>query len=156
MWPPKFFPSNVSNPPKPLPDPSGVLLVFTVETNQKAKDEGGMSLERGIIRYGGCGNNEQVEETECGETDNDASDNPVDEEEEGGEGTTKEEESGLKHERQTFHDGVEVLGDCSIHLALPMPTTIGNGSSHLDMRVSIEWLDNMATNTAKREAAKLE
>jgi len=80
-----------------------------------------MSLEWGIIRYGGCGNNEQVEETECGETDNDASDSPVDVEEEGGEGTTKEEESGLKHERQTFHDGVEVLGGCSIHLALQMP-----------------------------------
>ena len=47
-------------------------------------------------------------------------------------------EGGLKHERQTFHDEVEVPGDRSVHLALPMPTGIDNRSTHPDLSVTIE------------------
>jgi len=46
----------------------------------------------------------------------------------------------LKHERQAFHNEVEVPCDYSFHLALPMPTAIDNGSAHLDLSVTIEPL----------------
>ena len=46
----------------------------------------------------------------------------------------------MKHEGQTFHDEVQVPGDHSVHLALPMPTAIDNGSAHLDLSVPIESL----------------
>ena len=65
-----------------------------------------------------------------------------------------EEEGSLKHERQTFHGKVEMPGDHSVHLALPMPTAINGGSTHLDLSVTIEPL--MATNAARKELARLE
>ena len=61
---------------------------------------------------------------------------PATEEEVVGERVNEKEEGGLKHEGQTFHDEVEVLGDHPVHLALPMATAIGNGSAHLDLSVT--------------------
>ena len=105
------------------------------------EDEGEWCLERAVVGQGSGGNDEAVEEdSEGGETDEDAGDSFVDEEEVVGEGATKEEESGLEHEGQTFHDEVEMPGDHPVHLALTMPTAINNGPAHLHLGVTVEPL----------------
>ena len=55
-------------------------------------------------------------------------------------GVTEEEERGLEHERQTFHDEIEAPGDHSVHLALSMLTAVDNGSTHLNLSVTVEPL----------------
>ena len=87
------------NTPEPLSGSLEILLVFVVETNHEAKDEGERGLEWTGIGESGSGNDEQVEEdAKRGETDGDAGDNHVDGEEVVGEGIAEEEETGLEHE----------------------------------------------------------
>jgi len=129
----------IEDDPEPLPGSLEVLLALVVEMNQEAKDKGGRGLEGTVVGEGSSGHDEQVEEeTECGETDRDASNSSVDE---GvvGERVT-EEEGGLKHQRRVFHDEVEVPGDNSFHPALPMAAANDNGSTHPDLNVPIEPL----------------
>jgi len=64
---------------KPLLSSLEVLFVFAVEPNQEAKDEGKWSWEWAVAGKGGGGNDEKVkEETERGETEDDAGDDSVD------------------------------------------------------------------------------
>ena len=73
--------------------------MFVVEINHKAKDEGEWGLEWPVVRESRSGNDEEVEqETERGETDGDAGDNLVYEEEVVGEGVAEKGESTLEHE----------------------------------------------------------
>ena len=127
--------------PQPLPKSLEVFLVFVVKANQETEDEGRWSLEWAIIGKRSGGNDEEVEEeTEGSETDDDAGDNVVDKIEVLGKSIAKEEESGLEHERQTFHDEVEAPGDRPVHLALSIPATIDNGSTYLDPGITVEPL----------------
>ena len=115
--------------------------MFVVETDHKTKDEGEWGLEWTVVREGCSGNDEEVEEkTERGETDCDAGDNLVYEEEVVGEGITKEEESTLEHEGQAFHNEVEVPGVHSVHLALSIPTAVNDRSTLLHLRIAVEPL----------------
>ena len=73
---------------------------MVVEANEKTKDEGEGSLEWAIVGKGGGGTDEKVKEkTGCQETDDNAGNNSVDEEEIVGQGIAEEEESRLEHER---------------------------------------------------------
>ena len=118
-----------------------VLLVFVVEANQEVKNEGERGLEGAVVGECSSGNNEQIkEDTKCGETDGDAGDNLVDGEEVVGESISEEEESGLEHEGQTFHDQGEAPDDHSVHLALSMPTAINCGSAHLRLSITVKPL----------------
>ena len=115
--------------------------MFVVKTNQEAKDEGNWRLERAVIRKGGGGDNEEVEEeAERSETDEDAGYNLVDEVEVVGKSIAEEEKGNLEHQGQRFHDKVEAPGIHSVDLALPMPTTIDKGSTHLDLGIAVEPL----------------
>ena len=63
--------------------------MFIVETDHEAKGEGSWGLEWAIIGKSSGGNDEDVEKkTEAGETDDDAGDDLVDEEEVVGKGIT--------------------------------------------------------------------
>ena len=85
---------------EPFHSPPGVYIVFAVETNQGAKNEGERGLEWAIVGESGSRNREQIEEEgKHGETDGNAGDNLVDEEEVVGERVTEEQESGLEQER---------------------------------------------------------
>ena len=126
---------------QPLSRSLEIFLVFVVETNKEAKDERGWCLEWAIVRKGSGGNDEEVEEeTERSEAHYDAGNDLVDGEEVVGKGITKEEQTSLKHERQRLHDEVEVPGNHSVHLTLSMPTAVDNGSTHLDLGITIEPL----------------
>ena len=83
----------------------------------------------------------QVEqESKCGETDNDAGDGLVGAGEVAGEGIAQEEESGLEHQGQAFHDEVEAPCDHSVHLVLSISTTIDNGSTNLRLGIAVDPL----------------
>ena len=115
--------------------------MIIVEANHEADDEGDWGLEWTVVGESGSGGDEQVEEdTERCKTDYDPGDDTFDSEEVVGEGITEKEESGLEHERQTFHDEVEVPCDHSIHLTLPMAATIDDRPAHLCLRVTVEPL----------------
>ena len=84
---------------KPLLGSLEVFLMFVVEINHKAKDEGEWGLEWTVVRESCSENDEEVEEeTERSETDGDAGDNLVYEEEVVGEGIAEEGESALEHQ----------------------------------------------------------
>jgi hypothetical protein len=95
-------------------------------------------LERAIVGKGGGGNDEVEKETERSETDDDAGDNLVDEDEAVGNSIT--EEGGLKCEEWTFHEGVDVPDNHSVHVVLSMPSAVDNESTHLSLSVAIKSL----------------
>ena len=98
-------------------------------------------MEWTVVRENGSENDEQVEEgTRRGETDGDAGDNLVDGEEVVGEGIAKEEETGLEHHGQAFHDEVEMPGVHSVHLALSISAAVDDRSTHLRLRITFEPL----------------
>ena len=73
--------------------------MFIVEVNHVSKGKGEGSLEWTIEGKGTSRSYEEVEQkTECGEADDNAGDNSVDEVEVVGEGVSEEEESGLEHQ----------------------------------------------------------
>ena len=115
--------------------------MFTFEANHVADDEGYWGLEWAVVGEGGGGDDEQVEEdTERGKTNDDPCNDTVDSKEVVGEGITKKEESGLEHERQTFHDEIEAPCDHAVHLTLSEATAIDDRPAHLCLRVSVEPL----------------
>ena len=118
-----------------------ILLVFVIETNHGAKDEGERGLEWTVVGES-CGrNDDQVEEdTKRCETNGNAGYNLVDREEVVGEGASEEKESTLGYEGREFHDEVEVPGIHSIHLALSISTTVDERSTLLHLGKAVEPL----------------
>ena len=89
-------------------------------------------MERTVVGKGSGESDEEIAKmTEHHKTDNNATDNFVDEIEVVGEGTTEEEERGSEHEWYAFHHKVELPGDHSVHLALPVSASFSDGSTPL-------------------------
>ena len=115
--------------------------MFALVANQEANDERGRGLEWAIVRESGGRSDEDVEEdTERTETNEDAGNCSIEGEEVGGKRITKEEESGLEHQGQTFHDKVEMPCGDPIYLALSISTAVDDRSTHLDLGVTVEPL----------------
>ena len=98
-------------------------------------------MEWTVVRENGSENDQQVEEgTRRGNTDGDAGNNHVDGEQVVGETIAKEEETGLEHHGQAFHDEVEMPHLHSVHLALSISTAVDDRSAHLHLGITFEPL----------------
>ena len=70
-----------------------------------------------------------------------------------GEGIAEEEETGLEHERQAFHDEVEMPGVHSVHLALSISTAVNDGPTLLYLGITVEPLFSQHGNECGKEGS---
>jgi hypothetical protein len=118
-----------------------MLLAFPDQAKHETNEKGKRGLKWAVVGEAGSEDDEDVEEeTGHGETEDDPCDQIVDGKEVFRKGTTEEEKRGLEHERQNFHDEVEMPGGDSIDLALSIPTAINKGSMHVDLGVAVDPL----------------
>lgn len=126
---------------KPSPRVLEELPVFVVEINHEMEEMGKWGLEWAVVGQNAGKNDEGVEEeTGCGETGDDPSDQIVDSQEVVGEGVTEEEKSDLEHEWEKFHDQIEMPCCHSVDLPLSVPTAMNERPVHVGLRVSVEPL----------------
>jgi len=107
------------------------------------------------LRGRASSNDEEIEDdTEGGETNDNARDGDVDSPKVVRKGASEEQQRTLQHQGQRLHHMVEIPCDDPVELALPILATSNGGPSHVSRRASIQPLFTSIARKAERREAE--